>query len=149
MIQIRARLASMNFQHTYSKSASSGIQFLSLRKSSGTHGSVARRYITQANAEGTSPPSSLKRSYLYGEPNDNQMLFKRPLNELMENDCSTPVPASSSRMLEKSLSTPSDTIIYDLEDSVPPSVEHKINARNRLEDFLSVSWLKLLELQLG
>jgi len=40
-------------------------------------------------------------------------------------------------MLEKSLTTASDIIIYDLEDSVPPSPEHKNNARSRLIDFLS------------
>ncbi|TCD64529.1 hypothetical protein EIP91_003996 [Steccherinum ochraceum] len=62
-------------------------------------------------SERNGPQDSLRRSYLY-------------------------VPASSGRMLEKSLSTPSDVIIYDLEDSVPPSPEHKNNARNRLTDFL-------------
>ncbi|KAJ7163310.1 Pyruvate/Phosphoenolpyruvate kinase-like domain-containing protein [Mycena filopes] len=54
---------------------------------------------------------SLKRSYLY-------------------------VPSSSDRMLEKSLSTNSDRIIYDLEDSVPPSAADKIASRTRLSDFL-------------
>ncbi|KAK7048200.1 HpcH-HpaI domain-containing protein [Favolaschia claudopus] len=54
---------------------------------------------------------TLKRSYLY-------------------------VPSSSDRMLEKSLSTPSDMIVYDLEDSVPPSASDKNTARERLASFL-------------
>jgi citrate lyase subunit beta-like protein len=40
-------------------------------------------------------------------------------------------------MLDKSLSTPSDVIIYDLEDSVPPSPLDKVSARQRLSTFLS------------
>ncbi|KAH9080442.1 citrate lyase beta subunit [Lactarius deliciosus] len=47
------------------------------------------------------------------------------------------VPASSERMLQKSLVTPSDVIIYDLEDSVAPSEEGKILARERLAEFLT------------
>ncbi|EGN98040.1 hypothetical protein SERLA73DRAFT_182896 [Serpula lacrymans var. lacrymans S7.3] len=47
------------------------------------------------------------------------------------------VPASSSRMLEKSLTTDSDVIIYDLEDSIPPSASDKDSARQRLSDFLN------------
>ncbi|KAH9002665.1 citrate lyase beta subunit [Lactarius hatsudake] len=47
------------------------------------------------------------------------------------------VPASSERMLQKSLVTPSDVIIYDLEDSVAPSEEGKIVARERLAEFLT------------
>ncbi|KAI0712220.1 citrate lyase beta subunit [Earliella scabrosa] len=47
------------------------------------------------------------------------------------------VPATAERMLEKSLSTPSDVIIYDLEDSVPPSPADKTSARARLAHFLS------------
>lgn len=47
------------------------------------------------------------------------------------------VPASSDRMLEKSLTTNSDIIIYDLEDSVSPN--EKDNARLRLHNFLTVS----------
>ncbi|KAG1733076.1 Pyruvate/Phosphoenolpyruvate kinase-like domain-containing protein [Suillus paluster] len=47
------------------------------------------------------------------------------------------VPTSSDRMLDKSLSTPSDVIIYDLEDSVPPSAYDKESARQRLSTFLS------------
>ncbi|KAF7965642.1 hypothetical protein HWV62_42428 [Athelia sp. TMB] len=39
-------------------------------------------------------------------------------------------------MLEKSLSTKSDVIIYDLEDSVPPSTNDKDAARKRLKNFL-------------
>ncbi|EMD39982.1 hypothetical protein CERSUDRAFT_150852 [Gelatoporia subvermispora B] len=44
------------------------------------------------------------------------------------------VPTSSDRMLQKSLSTNTDVIIYDLEDSVPPS--DKGSARERLRTFL-------------
>ncbi|CDO70149.1 hypothetical protein BN946_scf184315.g3 [Trametes cinnabarina] len=40
-------------------------------------------------------------------------------------------------MLEKSLTTNSDVIIYDLEDSVPPSDADKNGARGRLAHFLS------------
>lgn len=47
------------------------------------------------------------------------------------------VPTSSDRMLDKSLSTSSDVIIYDLEDSVPPSAYDKDSARQRLSTFLS------------
>lgn len=42
-------------------------------------------------------------------------------------------------MLEKSLSTSSDVIIYDLEDSVPPSPSDKNGARARLQRFMTVS----------
>ena len=41
-------------------------------------------------------------------------------------------------MLEKSLTTNSDMIIYDLEDSVAPSPADKGSARNRLRNFLKV-----------
>lgn len=58
-------------------------------------------------------PTSLTRSYLY-------------------------VPTSSDRMLEKSTSTGSDVIIYDLEDSVSPAPEDKLTARTRLKKFLEV-----------
>ncbi|OSD07167.1 citrate lyase beta subunit [Trametes coccinea BRFM310] len=47
------------------------------------------------------------------------------------------VPATAERMLEKSLTTSSDIIIYDLEDSVPPSPADKNGARGRLAHFLS------------
>ncbi|ETW81540.1 hypothetical protein HETIRDRAFT_439944 [Heterobasidion irregulare TC 32-1] len=57
---------------------------------------------------------SLRRSYLY-------------------------VPASSERMLQKSLVTKSDTIIYDLEDSVAPSEADKSSARERLVNFLTTT----------
>ncbi|KAJ7212309.1 citrate lyase beta subunit [Mycena pura] len=46
------------------------------------------------------------------------------------------VPSSSDRMLEKSLITNSDIIIYDLEDSVPPAEADKLAARARLAAFL-------------
>nr|GAT50562.1 predicted protein [Mycena chlorophos] len=39
-------------------------------------------------------------------------------------------------MLEKSLTTSSDVIVYDLEDSVPPAEADKAAARNRLAKFL-------------
>ncbi|KAL4251854.1 Pyruvate kinase-like domain superfamily protein [Abortiporus biennis] len=46
------------------------------------------------------------------------------------------VPTSSDRMLEKSLTSSSDVIIYDLEDSVPPSPAAKADARQRLATFM-------------
>ncbi|KAJ7935453.1 Pyruvate/Phosphoenolpyruvate kinase-like domain-containing protein [Mycena leptocephala] len=63
------------------------------------------------NTSSSPPTATLKRSYLY-------------------------VPSSSDRMLQKSLSTHSDMIIYDLEDSVPPSAADKIASRERLSAFL-------------
>jgi citrate lyase beta subunit len=50
----------------------------------------------------------------------------------------TIVPTSSDRMLEKSLTTTSDVIIYDLEDSIPPGPSDKDTARQRLKIFLTV-----------
>ncbi|KAG8689826.1 hypothetical protein FRC11_000341, partial [Ceratobasidium sp. 423] len=44
------------------------------------------------------------------------------------------VPSSNDRMLQKSLSSPSDAIIYDLEDSVAPA--EKDRARTALLGFL-------------
>jgi citrate lyase subunit beta-like protein len=41
-------------------------------------------------------------------------------------------------MLQKSLGTGSDVIIYDLEDSVAPSPDDKANARANLKKFLKV-----------
>ncbi|KAJ7043912.1 Pyruvate/Phosphoenolpyruvate kinase-like domain-containing protein [Mycena alexandri] len=67
--------------------------------------------IRRLNTFTSSSSVSLKRSYLY-------------------------VPSSSDRMLEKSLSTNSDMIVLDLEDSVPPSAADKIASRTRLSDFL-------------
>ena len=61
----------------------------------------------------TNAGAALRRSYLY-------------------------VPSTSDRMLDKSLVTNSDVIIYDLEDSVPPSPTDKTNARIRLSNFLLV-----------
>ena len=58
-------------------------------------------------------PVNLRRSYLY-------------------------VPASSDRMLEKSITTGADMVIYDLEDSVSPVLSNKANARGRLKKFLGV-----------
>ena len=48
------------------------------------------------------------------------------------------VPASSDKMLHKSLVTKSDIIVYDLEDSVPPTAADKDGARNRLTHFIKV-----------
>ncbi|KAH0499147.1 hypothetical protein TgHK011_006360 [Trichoderma gracile] len=45
------------------------------------------------------------------------------------------VPASSQKMLSKSLGLTTDNITYDLEDSVTPS--HKGNARNQLKEHIS------------
>jgi len=47
------------------------------------------------------------------------------------------VPASSDKMLRKSLETSSDVVIYDLEDSVPPARADKDDARDRLLNFLT------------
>ncbi|KAJ2978562.1 hypothetical protein NUW54_g11267 [Trametes sanguinea] len=71
----------------------------------------ARRLSTMSSTAG-SEAAPLGRSYLY-------------------------VPATAERMLEKSLTTNSDVIIYDLEDSVPPSPADKNGARGRLTHFLS------------
>ena len=62
----------------------------------------------------------------------------------IQGDISTyAVPCTSERMLEKSLTTDSDVIIYDLEDSVPPASASKQAARDRLEGFLKVGILGL------
>ncbi|KAI9509199.1 citrate lyase beta subunit [Russula earlei] len=47
------------------------------------------------------------------------------------------VPASSERMLQKSLAIGSDVFIYDLEDSVAPTETGKVDARERLVEFLT------------
>ncbi|KAI0689708.1 Pyruvate/Phosphoenolpyruvate kinase-like domain-containing protein [Cytidiella melzeri] len=70
----------------------------------------ARRYSVSP-AVAPAPSSALRRSWLY-------------------------VPSSSDKMLRKSLGNDSDLIIYDLEDSVPPSASDKHSARRRLVDFL-------------
>ncbi|KAJ7164637.1 Pyruvate/Phosphoenolpyruvate kinase-like domain-containing protein [Mycena crocata] len=79
------------------------------------HSSVKRNFKPRCGIRGlntsSAPSISLSRSYLY-------------------------VPSSSERMLQKSLTTNSDMIIYDLEDSVPPSAADKNAARTRLSDFL-------------
>ncbi|KAI0345718.1 beta subunit of citrate lyase [Trametopsis cervina] len=46
------------------------------------------------------------------------------------------IPATSARMLQKSLTSDSDTIIYDLEDSVPSSAADKDSARSRLLELI-------------
>ncbi|KAI0766424.1 Pyruvate/Phosphoenolpyruvate kinase-like domain-containing protein [Trametes elegans] len=79
---------------------------------------------------------SLGRSYLYGAW---QVRSVRDANvEVLCISTNTmSVPASAERMLEKSLTTNSDVIIYDLEDSIPPSPVDKNAARGRLAHFLS------------
>ncbi|KAJ7644283.1 citrate lyase beta subunit [Roridomyces roridus] len=65
-----------------------------------------------ARALSTSASVSLRRSYLY-------------------------VPSSLDKMLNKSLVSNSDMLIYDLEDSVPPAPTDKAAARSRLSAFLA------------
>lgn len=48
------------------------------------------------------------------------------------------VPGSNPRMLEKSLSSPADSVAYDLEDSVSPG--KKADARRLLAELLDVSF---------
>jgi hypothetical protein len=52
------------------------------------------------------------------------------------------VPASNERMLQKSLTSKSDALIYDLEDSVAPN--EKSRARSSLLDFLRVGTIPIL-----
>ncbi|PCH40142.1 citrate lyase beta subunit [Wolfiporia cocos MD-104 SS10] len=96
------------------RAALSSIRALRGRGASSHH----RRTLTALshNALGDSAGPQLNRSYLY-------------------------VPTSSNRMLEKSLSTPSDVIIYDFEDSVPPSATDKNGARERLRKFFEAKSL--------
>lgn len=70
--------------------------------------------------QSTNTANNLRRSYLY-------------------------VPASSDKLLQKSLSLTvnPDVIIYDLEDSVPPTRDDKGNARTRLMSFLEVCCLAI------
>ncbi|KAF9046465.1 Pyruvate/Phosphoenolpyruvate kinase-like domain-containing protein [Panaeolus papilionaceus] len=70
--------------------------------------------VNCANKQSSEPVNPLKRSYLY-------------------------VPAASDRMLTKSVGVGADVLIYDLEDSVPPSATDKVNARLRLKKFLQDS----------
>ncbi len=74
---------------------------------------------------------ALRRSYLYGMCSSGQQDYINLLHIVGS------VPSSSERMLQKSLQTRSDTIIYDLEDSVAPS--QKETARKNLLNFLKVS----------
>jgi citrate lyase subunit beta-like protein len=78
------------------------------------------------------PTSSFKRR----PPGSIHSIVARKLNTLRRSYLY--VPSSSERMLEKSLTTDSDVIIYDLEDSVPPDPSDKTRARLRLKEFLSV-----------
>lgn len=55
---------------------------------------------------------------------------------MVASKASIQVPSSSERMLRKSLQSPSDVIIYDLEDSVAPL--EKASARDGLLAFLNV-----------
>jgi len=91
---------------------------------------LRRRFSTAA---GSISNASLRRSYLYGQYSvfasyDAPRAFRICI----------PVPTSSDRMLEKSLTTNSDVIIYDLEDSVPPGTRDKENARQRMKNFFAV-----------
>ena len=70
--------------------------------------------------------SAARRSYLYGTP---PRYVQRAL--LMQ----ITVPSSSAKMLSKAISSPSDSIIYDLEDSVPPLL--KDQARENLTRHLN------------
>ncbi|KIK03329.1 hypothetical protein K443DRAFT_676816 [Laccaria amethystina LaAM-08-1] len=80
------------------------------------------------------PTSSFKRR----PPGSIHSIVARKLNTLRRSYLY--VPSSSERMLEKSLTTDSDVIIYDLEDSVPPDPSDKTRARLRLKEFLSREW---------
>ena len=91
------------------------IMLLRFSKGFGPRKFVQCPQCPQIRSRNVSTDVSLRRSYLY-------------------------VPASSDRMLEKSLTTKSDMIIYDLEDSVSPSPSDKASARNRLQKFLTVCW---------
>jgi len=71
------------------------------------------KHVISLYARPLSTKASLRRSYLY-------------------------VPSSSERMLEKSIGTGSDVLIYDLEDSVSPQSIDKAAARSRLGKFLKV-----------
>jgi hypothetical protein len=92
----------------------------------------ARRRLSTATGASN---ASLRRSYLYGL---SVFASSCIMLTLKLKYCFIPVPTSSDRMLEKSLTTGSDVIIYDLEDSVPPCVKDKETARQRLKDFLGV-----------
>src|SRR6266446_10080242 len=85
--------------------------FPSLRQQCLRHKIHSNRLVS--HAKNLSSKASPSRSYLY-------------------------VPASSDRMLEKSMTTKSDVIIYDLEDSISPVPEDKASARLRLSKFLKV-----------
>ncbi|KAA1479023.1 beta subunit of citrate lyase [Dentipellis sp. KUC8613] len=80
--------------------------------SAATQRLIRSRYHLAGVADVTNEGVRLRRSYLY-------------------------VPASSDRMLQKSVTNPSDVIIYDLEDSIAPSARDKKDARDRLTEFLS------------
>lgn len=97
------------------------------------HIPIHARLYSIKHVEGT-----LKRSYLYGP---SQRHFYQTVC-LIHMDL---VPCTSDRMLEKSLSTNSDVIIFDLEDSVPPAPASKQAARDRLEGFLRVGLWEMIE----
>jgi citrate lyase subunit beta-like protein len=52
-------------------------------------------------------------------------------------------------MLEKSITTRSDVLIYDLEDSVSPMPLDKANARGKLKKFLEVRTYTMVTFQTG
>lgn len=84
---------------------------------------------TISTVSSSSSDVSLRRSFLYGLRGLHLVSF--PVLIVFWT-----VPSSSNRMLEKSLTTKSDVIIYDLEDSVAPADKYK--ARSALHRFLQV-----------
>ncbi|KAH7885092.1 citrate lyase beta subunit [Phlebopus sp. FC_14] len=92
------------------------------------------------------PHRSSRRPTLFESPRWNSLRAQRGPRQFSTSNAKETilwrsylyVPASSDRMLEKSLSLPTlpDVFIYDLEDSVPPSARDKDSARHRLSRFL-------------
>ncbi|KAH9841516.1 citrate lyase beta subunit [Rhodofomes roseus] len=81
-----------------------------------------RRTLAGANSSRTDPRTLTTASHI----NERTQLNRSYLY----------VPAASERMLQKSLVNSSDILIYDLEDSVPPTKTDKEGARERLVQFL-------------
>lgn len=57
------------------------------------------------------------------------------------------VPGSNSRMMQKSLVSPADSVCYDLEDAVAPG--SKVEARRAVCELLNASNLRLLKARYG
>ena len=76
-----------------------------------------------------STPSVLRRALLYGT------VLSLTLPDHSTPTHTLPVPASSQKMMTKSLALTADNITYDLEDSVTPS--NKSSARQSLHNHLS------------